>query len=68
VGIGSRRIKTVSRIVRKLTDRERVYVAVRFLDIVPEDFRLLYETLYRRPLPEVPDPRDIEGSEPESLA
>jgi hypothetical protein len=44
-----RRMTMGARVIRKLVDRDRVYVALRFLDMLPEDFRYLYETLYGRP-------------------
>ena len=44
--VGARRMSIQSRVVRKLSDRDTVYVALRFLDVKPEDFRFLYETLY----------------------
>jgi hypothetical protein len=45
----NRRMTVGGRVVRKFVDRDRVYVALRFLEIAPEDFRYLYETLYGRP-------------------
>ncbi len=45
----NRRMTVGSRVIRKFMDRDRVYVALRFLDMSPEDFRYLYETLYGRP-------------------
>jgi hypothetical protein len=45
----NRRMTVGGRVVRKFTDRDRVYIALRFLEIAPEDFRYLYETLYGRP-------------------
>lgn len=44
----TRRMTVGARVIRKLMDRDRVYVALRFLEISPEDFRYLYETLYGR--------------------
>jgi hypothetical protein len=55
LGARGRRMTIGSRIIRKFADRDRVYFALRFLEIAPEDFRYLYETLYDKPF----DPRDL---------
>jgi len=44
----NRRMTVGGRVVRKFTDRDRVYIALRFLELLPEDFRYLHETLYGR--------------------
>jgi hypothetical protein len=47
--IQQRRMRIQARVMRKMSDEDLVYVALRFLDLKPEDFRFLYETLYGRP-------------------
>jgi c-di-GMP-binding flagellar brake protein YcgR len=44
----NRSINVVARIVRRFKDRSAGYFGCRFLDIVPEDMRFLFEHLYGR--------------------
>jgi hypothetical protein len=55
------------RVTRKFTDRDRLYIGLQFLDILPEDFRFLYETIYNRPLDEELESQWEGGIEPPEL-
>jgi c-di-GMP-binding flagellar brake protein YcgR len=35
-----------ARIIRKFKDRDHLYIGLQFMDIAPEDFRLLFESIY----------------------
>jgi len=52
VRIGRRSFGVGTRIMRKFKDTQATYFGAQFMRIAPEDFRLLYETLYGKPFTE----------------
>ncbi len=50
--IKGRSMQIGARIIRKFKDRYHLYIGLQFMDIAPEDFRLLFETIYGKPFTE----------------
>jgi hypothetical protein len=56
-----------SRVTRKFMDLNRLYIGLQFLDITPEDYRFLYETIYGKPFVEEYDNQWEGGIPPPTL-
>ena len=65
--LGDRSMAVGSRVIRKFSDRDHLYIALQFLDIKPEDFRLLYETIYGERLDEAAEDHWEGGIPPPEL-
>jgi hypothetical protein len=63
----ARRMQIGARIIRKFKDRDHLYVGLQFLDIAPEDFRFLFETIYGKPYTDELDDRWEGGIPPPEL-
>ena len=48
VKLGDRKIIIPSRVMRKYISERRIYFGVQFMDMSPEDFRFLFESIYGR--------------------
>ncbi len=67
ISIGPRNMKVSARVMRKLSDRSNSYFGLVFLDIKPEDFRCLYDSIYGKPFdPELHEKWEG-GAEPPKL-
>jgi hypothetical protein len=62
-----RRMDIGARIIRKFKDKDHLYIGLQFLEVAPEDFRYLFETLYGKPYKKEYDDRWEGGIPPPEL-
>ena len=67
ITIGPRSMKIGGRVMRKFADRANSYFGLVFLDIKPEDFRFLYDSVYGKPFDPDEDEKWEGGAEPPKL-
>jgi len=65
--IGPRKIELVSRVMRKYKIKDVYFYGIQFLEVVPEDFRFLFDYVYGRPFSDEDDRFWEGGAEPPEL-
>ena len=65
--IGPRKIEMLSRVMRKYKIKDVYFYGIQFLEIVPEDFRFLFDYVYGRPFSDDDDRYWEGGAEPPEL-
>ncbi|MCK5201731.1 MAG: PilZ domain-containing protein, partial [Spirochaetales bacterium] len=65
--IGSRKMEMFSRVMRKYKANDIFFYGIQFLEIVPEDFRFLFDYVYGRPFSDDDDRLWEGGAEPPEL-
>ena len=65
--IGPRKIEMLSRVMRKYKVKGIYFYGIQFLEIVPEDFRFLFDYVYGRPFSDEDDKYWEGGAEPPEL-
>lgn len=65
--IGPRKIEMFSRVMRKYKIKDIYFYGLQFLEIVPEDFRFLFDYVYGRPFSDDDDRYWEGGAEPPEL-
>jgi hypothetical protein len=65
--MGPRKMVIGSRIMRKYQDRKRTYYGCQFIDLKPEDFRFLFDSIYGRELTSEDEELWEGGAEPPKL-
>ncbi len=65
--IGPRKISMFSRVMRKYKIKDIYFYGIQFLEIVPEDFRFLFDYVYGRPFSDDDDRFWEGGAEPPEL-
>ena len=63
----NRKMNIGTRIIRKFSDRNQLYLGIQFLDIYPDDYRYMFEVLYGKPFEEEYDDRWEGGIPPPEL-
>ncbi len=62
-----RKISIGARIARKYKDRDRLFLGLQFIQILPEDYRFIYELVYGKPFKDGYDDKWEGGIEPPEL-
>ena len=65
--IKKRKLEIFSRVIRKFTTKNQLFLGLQYLEISPEDYRYLFETIYGKALDDNSDNYWEGGSEPPPL-
>jgi len=65
--IGPRKLEMFSRVMRKYKNKNIYYYGIQFLEVLPEDFRFLFDFVYGRPFSDDDDRLWEGGAEPPEL-